>query len=86
MYVEQEIDEATREVEVVLTLSRADAVKLFHSINRTLAVLDDLRAEAPRWMPPPDEGDQAAYDGTNDFISQLQRELQIEPEVNAVHP
>lgn len=59
---------------VHLHLTRADAVKLFHAVNRCLAVIDDQVPEFP------DAGDQVSYDRANAFLAQLQRELQIEPE------
>jgi hypothetical protein len=65
--------------QVVLTMSRADAERLFHSINRTMELLDEYMEEAPRWKPPIDVEDQAAYDRANEFIATLQQELQIEP-------
>jgi hypothetical protein len=64
---------------VTMTMSRADAEILFHAINRTMALLDEYMEEAPRWKPPIDAGDQKAYDQANDFLAQLQRDLNIEP-------
>jgi hypothetical protein len=74
IYIEQTIDEVSRETEVEITLSRADAVALFHAINRTLAVVDDEVPELP------DHRDQAAYDAADAFVNQLQQKLNIEPD------
>lgn len=70
--------------QVTIKMSRADAVALFHSINRTLAVLDDARANEDDGLVEDlqDEGDLAAYEMTQAFISQLEAELQIDPEVH----
>jgi hypothetical protein len=65
--------------QVSIKMSRADAVALFHSVNRVLSLLDmfvpDLGTRC--WEEAP--ADQAAYDMANEFIAQLQRELQIDP-------
>lgn len=78
------IEEDTRSfarLGVSIHMSRADAVALFHAINRTLAVLDDARANADDGLVEDmDPGDQAAYDMANEFIAQLQTALQIDPD------
>ena len=67
--------------DVVIKLSRADAVALFHAINRTMACLDDARAnEDDGLVEDTDPADEAAYDMANEFISQLQAALQIDPD------
>lgn len=66
---------------VKLDMARADAVALFHAINRTMAILDDLRANADDGLVGDmDPADEAAYDMANAFIAQLQAGLQIDPD------
>jgi len=67
--------------EVHVRMSRAEAVALFHDLNRVMAILDDARANEDDGMVGDMDGaDQAAYDHANDFLALIQRELQIDPE------
>lgn len=65
--------------EVQLLMSRADAVGLFHDINRILTMIDDNVGLVG------DGGllDQDTYDRTNAFLAQLQRDLGIDHEEEA---
>ncbi len=67
---------------VQLQMRRDEAQQLFHAINRTLSLLDNVRPDLIIGKDP-DTGDQAAYDRVNEFLAQMQRELGIDPEGEA---
>lgn len=61
---------------VTLRMSRDQAIMVFHDINRLLSLLDRASASS-------DAHDHDAYNRTNSFIAQLQRELDIDPDAMA---
>jgi hypothetical protein len=81
IYIEQRIEDPSRETEVEVSMPRADAVRLFHDINRMLSLIDDEVCQGCQLDP----SDQGAYDRVNELLERMQRELQIEPDQGQAH-
>ncbi len=69
---------------VVFTMSRADAERLFHAVNRTMACLDDAQAQLSDGdlIEDGDPGDTAAYDTANEFLALMLQQLHIDPDAD----